>query len=166
MIHSFGAAGDGSVPLAGLAIGPGEVLYGTTQQGGTSSAGTVFSLAPPADPGGPWSEAVPYSFTGAGNDGFGPTAPVVIGGGGLLYGTTSQSGGTEDPGIVFSVTPPAAQGDSWIEAVLYSFPAGTGGAPEGRNPAGVLTIGPNYALFGATEQGGSAYRGTVFLLRP
>jgi uncharacterized repeat protein (TIGR03803 family) len=166
-IYSFGAAtDDGGVPLAGLAIGPGEVLYGTTEQGGTFSEGTVFSLTPPADPGGPWSEAVLYSFTGAGNDGLGPTAPVVIGRGGVLYGTTAESAAPEDPGTVYSLTPPAVSGGPWTETVLYSFPTGPSGAPDGRNPTGGLAIGPNDALFGATEQGGSGYRGTVFLLRP
>jgi len=46
VLYSFsGQSGDGAMPLAGLTLGPGNVLYGTTSAGGTAGAGTVFSLA-------------------------------------------------------------------------------------------------------------------------
>jgi hypothetical protein len=53
--------------MASLAIGTGGVLYGTTSAGaGTCfpypGCGTVFSLAPPASPGGAWTESVLHSF--------------------------------------------------------------------------------------------------------
>ena len=69
--HTGGS--DGKYPwTAGVAIGSGPsghpVLYGTTNYGGTTSCylgcGTVFSLTPPASPGGSWTEAVLYSFQG------------------------------------------------------------------------------------------------------
>src|ERR1700733_10990555 len=73
-------------------IGHGGVLYGTTEGGGTSNNGTVFSLTPPGPPGGVWTETVLYSFAGSPNDGANPEAGVVIGGGGVLYGTTAGGG--------------------------------------------------------------------------
>jgi uncharacterized repeat protein (TIGR03803 family) len=42
--------------MASVAIGAGGVLYGTTSGGGTYDMGVVFSLTPPASPGGPWVE--------------------------------------------------------------------------------------------------------------
>jgi hypothetical protein len=111
MLYSFaGPPSDGMVPYAGVAIGTGGVLYGTTINGGTGNCtgfgqqgcGTVFSLTPPASPGGVWTGAVLYSFTG-GSDGYEPLAGVAIGYGGALYGTTC-CGGTVF-GTVFKLKP-------------------------------------------------------------
>jgi hypothetical protein len=35
---------DGSLPIAGVVIGKGGMLYGTTESGGTLGAGTVTTL--------------------------------------------------------------------------------------------------------------------------
>ena len=45
-LHSFAglAASDGERPLAGLVEGTDGVLYGTTKNGGSNNAGTVFTL--------------------------------------------------------------------------------------------------------------------------
>ncbi len=134
-LHVFGSKSDGSNPGAGVTIGAGGVLYGTTQFGGTVPAcgqeepgcGTVFSVTPPASAGGAWTEAVIYSFSSSGTDGYYPGSNLVIGSGGVLYGTTSKGGTGFDAlcGTVFSLTPPATSGGAWTEAVLYTFP-GTG----------------------------------------
>jgi len=102
-LYSFTSQSDGSNPVAGVVIGSGGVLYGTTAAGGTSNAGTVFSLTPPASPGGAWTENVLHSFTG-GIDGADPVAALVIGKNGVLYGTTS-SGGASNAGTVFALKP-------------------------------------------------------------
>jgi hypothetical protein len=57
VIYQFKCAPDGEGPIPGLVIDANGVLYGTTALGGTSSecslgCGTVFSLSPPASPGG------------------------------------------------------------------------------------------------------------------
>jgi len=57
-LYSFKGQPDGSNPPAGVVIGEGGVLYGTTSFGGASNAGTVFQLKPPASPGGAWTETV------------------------------------------------------------------------------------------------------------
>jgi uncharacterized repeat protein (TIGR03803 family) len=88
-----------------VAIGAGGVLYGTTQRGGTANNGTVFSLTPPAVPGGIWAEAVLHSFIGGPSDGERPHARLVVDSTGLLYGTTYNGGADLQPGAVFSLTP-------------------------------------------------------------
>jgi hypothetical protein len=67
-IYSFkGGANDGANPFAGVFISARGVLYGTTVYGGIGGGfcaigcGTVFSLAPPAGPGDPWTEDI-FSF--------------------------------------------------------------------------------------------------------
>jgi len=157
------AGNDGSEPVAAVVIGNGEVLYGTTYGGGTSGYGTVFSLTPPTSAGGAWTETVLHNFTG-GSDGAGPEAPVVIGGGGVLYGTT-HGGGTSGYGTVFSLTPPTSPGDAWTEAVLYSFAGGS----DGAYPFAGVVAGKSGALYGTTygrSDGGPLQSGTVFELVP
>jgi len=102
VLHNFTGENDGSNPN-GLLIGPGDVLYGTTQLGGTFNSGTIYSLTPPATPGGEWTETVLYSFTG-GADGAEPVAGLVFGPGGVLYGTTA-GGGISNNGTVFAFQP-------------------------------------------------------------
>ncbi len=157
-------------PMAPPTVGAGGVLYGTTNQGGERNQGTVFSLTPPASPGGAWTETILHSFQdvdGVG-DGINPNSRLVIGSGGVLYGAT-YSGGNSNIGTVFSLTPPASPGGHWAEAV-YSFALSSAGASDndGQNPTG-LTIGPTGVLFGTTENGGIEFPsnyGTVFALVP
>jgi uncharacterized repeat protein (TIGR03803 family) len=153
---------DGAFPQAGLVIGSGGTLYGTTAQGGTSGKGTVFSLEPSASPGGPWTENVLYSFGASPSDGNTLTGGVVIGRGGVIYGTT-QSGGRSDAGTVFSLTPPAVPGGAWTEVVLHNF---TNRRGSGENPTAGVLIGSGDVLYGTTSGGGAKSAGTVFKLKP
>ncbi len=64
---------------AGLVVGSGGVIYGTTEFGGsfngyqcgTTPCGTVFSLTPPSSPGAAWTKTTIYDFQGN-SDGFLP----------------------------------------------------------------------------------------------
>jgi uncharacterized repeat protein (TIGR03803 family) len=96
IVHSFGGAGDGAPPGAGLAMDRAGNLYGTTTEGGSSYFGTVFEL----DPSG--KETVLHTFLG--KQGNGPDWGVIRDSKGNLYGTT-QYGGTYGGGVVFKVTP-------------------------------------------------------------
>lgn len=69
-LYTFPGSPEGSNPQAGVTIGKGGVLYGTTVVGGSAGYGTVFSLTPPASPGGGWTATVLHNFTGAPDDGF------------------------------------------------------------------------------------------------
>jgi uncharacterized repeat protein (TIGR03803 family) len=161
LLHSFTSTnGDGSGPLAGLVTGPNGVLYGTTSGGGSAHAGTVFQLTPPASQGAPWTETILYSFTGLNGDGKNPNAGVIIGAGGVLYGTTAY-GGTSNYGAVFQLTPPAS-GTTWTEQILYSF----AGYSDGEHPVAGLHLGPSGLLYGTTTTGGAGRQGTVFQLVP
>src|SRR5690349_20457105 len=100
----------GGLPQANVTVGPGGVLYGTTSEGGSCGVGfgcgTVFSLTPPALPGGAWTETVIHSFDSPNGDGKYPTAGVTLGDDGVLYGTTYHGGGTGfGTGSVYSLTP-------------------------------------------------------------
>jgi len=145
-LYSFTGAGDGAIPLADLTIGKSNVVYGTTEYGGTYGFGTVFALLPAA--GGAWTEKVLYSFKG-GTDGANPVAGLALASTtGVLYGTT-YNGGTAGLGTIFQAAP--SQGGTWSEKVLYSFQGGT----DGANPVSDLVIGANTTLYGTTSQGGS-----------
>lgn len=181
-IFGFGGS-DGCSPLAPVTVGPGGVFYGTTASGGASTTclfgaslgcGTVFQLTPPATAGGAWTETVIYSFTALNGDGAYPVAGVVLGKGGVLYGTTTYggaatsgspcifSGTTPGCGTVFKLTPPATPGGSWTETILHSF---TGQDGEGAVP-GPLVLNADGVLFGPTWSGGAAGQGTIFAVAP
>ena len=152
--------------MASLAIGTGGVLYGTTSAGaGTCfpypGCGTVFSLAPPASPGGAWTESVLHSFTlpstpctqepcDGGSDGAYPTVSVAIGSGNVLYGTTAAGGSGPCDwgcGTAFQLTPPASPGGDWTETVIYSFINPNGIFSSNAGASG-LAIGSGGVLYG------------------
>ncbi|MBV8371868.1 MAG: hypothetical protein JOY69_01285 [Candidatus Eremiobacteraeota bacterium] len=148
VLHRFmGGAMDGSTPISGLAKG-GNLLYGTSADGGAYNKGTIFSIASDGS-----KFTVLYSFKG-GADGHGSEAGL-INVGGTFYGTT-EVGGTNDKGTVFAITPAGAF------RTLYSFKGGSG---DGAKPMTALT-NVRGTLYGTTASGGSAggftNSGTVF----
>lgn len=161
VIYSFGPSPDGANPAGTLIVGTGGELYGTTIAGGSSNAGTVFELTPPAGTGGSWTETVLYNFAGA-PDGAAPHAGLILGAGGVLYGTTAGGGNINAScpsgcGTVFSLTPPSVSGGLWTETPLHRF-TGT----DGANPFASLTE-TTAGLYGTTVNGGSGF-GEVFSL--
>jgi len=163
-----------------LTIGPDGTLYGTssfTDSTTSPESGNVFKLTPPpADQGPYWTQTILYSFTG-GADGSMPNGPVLVGSGGVLYGTTLYGGGApgavnpfDGNGTVFALTPPAAGQTAWTESVLYRFAGGL----DGSIPQSTLLKGKDGALYGITSFGGedaasynsASGNGTVFKLTP
>jgi uncharacterized repeat protein (TIGR03803 family) len=145
VLYSFkGYPTDGLNPYAGLIADSAGNLYGTTNQGGAFNAGVVFKL----DTSG--TETVLYTFTG-GADGANPTAGLIQGSAGNLYGTTGY-GGASGAGVVFKLD------TSGTETVLYTF---TGGA-DGGNPYAGLIRDSAGNLYGTTEYGGTARGGLCF----
>jgi uncharacterized repeat protein (TIGR03803 family) len=156
VLHSFaGYPTDGSDPsYAGLVRDDDGNLYGTTRFGGTYDNGTVFKV----DRGG--KETVLYSFTGNA-DGANPTAGLVLGKAGNLYGTTSSGGDLScggGCGVVFKLD------RTGTETVLHAF---TGGA-DGANPFAGLVRDQAGNFYGSTINGGApcGYCGVVFKLDP
>jgi uncharacterized repeat protein (TIGR03803 family) len=99
VIHSFSVKNkpyDGTNPAAGL-INVKGTLYGTTQYGGANGYGAVFSITASGK------ETILHSFAGMPGDGANAEAGLIDVNG-TLYGTT-QSGGTNNLGTVFSITP-------------------------------------------------------------
>jgi uncharacterized repeat protein (TIGR03803 family) len=136
----------------------GTTLYGEATVGCDGRCGAVFELSPPSAPGGAWTEAVLYNFTGETNgDGNNPVGLLYLDG--VLYGTTAF-GGAEDFGTVFELTPPSESGGAWSEAVLYSFT----GLSDGASPSGGLISGANGALYGVNSKLGSS--GTAYGIVP
>lgn len=171
LLYAFGG-NDLSSPQARLAIDRAGNLYGTTVSGGSGGCaggcGGVFRLAPPAQPGGAWTETVLFNFSGTFDTGGGTTGGVTLGADGALYGTTySGSGGPS--GTVFRLTPPAAGHRHWTHTILYTF----AGFSDGADPEGEVVFDKNGNLYGTTNYGGTGGPncfgspcGTVFQLVP
>jgi len=170
-VYAFAGGSDANAPnglTAGSLSGDHPILYGTSDQGGTGSChlgcGTIFSLTPPVSPGGPWTEAVLYSFQGA-DDGEQPVAGVTIGSDGVLYATATAGGlgtGTGNGfGTVISLTPSSSPSAPWTADVLAQFDYTDGARPSAR-----VVIGSGGTLYGITLRGGAFEDGTVYKLKP
>jgi len=164
VLHRFGGASDGDLPLAGLAFDRKGRLYGTTSGGGVYGYGTVFRLTPPAAAGAAWTEDVLYSFAG-GNDGAYPESELVFSGDGVLYGSTFNGGaaGCIVCGTVFALKPPAMEGGAWTERILYRFPES---GVDGQGPFGSLLRTNDGTLYGTTITRATGGGGYVFQLKP
>jgi uncharacterized repeat protein (TIGR03803 family) len=148
---------DGAQPVANLLMLNGS-LYGVTFQGGQFGQGVVFQLAPPAQPGGAWTETVLHSFSG-GTDGGEPQTGLVSDGKGGFFGTASQGGNTGN-GNFFHLMPPAEQGGTWTLTPLHQFAGGN----DGSVPSGEL-LKRGDTIFGTTL-GGAGGPGTVYEIIP
>ncbi|HEX3626090.1 MAG TPA: choice-of-anchor tandem repeat GloVer-containing protein [Verrucomicrobiae bacterium] len=122
-----------------------NVLYGTTENGGSYSYGSVFKIVFSNE------DVILHSFTEA-PEGKNPIGDMVLFGN-TLYGVTRQ-GGTNDNGTVFSVS---TNGLNY--QTLYTFTLTNSG--DGANPeAGLLLI--SNTLYCTTYVGGTNGGGTIF----
>lgn len=165
-LYSFaGAPNDGADPESRVVFGPDGSLYGTTADGGTDYAGTVFKLNPAARACNsaicPWTETQLHIFPDPEDtDGFYPSGDLTIDPQGNIYGTTS-GGGAGDPygcdglgcGVVYEVS--QTQGN-WNESVLYAFT----GSADGGVPSGGVIFDHSGKLYGTASFG----NGTIFQL--
>ena len=120
VIHDFGYDYDFAYPIGDLIIDNDGALYGTASSygseipAGSSGAGGVFKLAPPAAGSTTWTETKLHAFTNDSGDycltGCYPEAGLITDSTGALYGTTVE-GGTfpqppynVSPGVVFKLT--------------------------------------------------------------
>jgi uncharacterized repeat protein (TIGR03803 family) len=150
VLHAFtGADIDGETPYGALARDSAGNLYGTTQIGGTANGGTIFKVDPAGN------ESVLFSFTQQAQGAY-PQSSLVLDAAGNLYGNTVLSG-TYDEGVVFKFDPATS-----TETVLHNF----GSGHDGRVPIGALTLDSAGHIYGATQLGGRANAGTVFVIVP
>jgi uncharacterized repeat protein (TIGR03803 family) len=147
-LWQFSGGGDGAAPVAGLVEGSGSNFFGTTQVGGASGSGTVFSVSSSGGLTNLW------SFTG-GMDGGEPSAGLALGIDGNFYGTT-VSGGANGWGTVFKITPAG----TLTTLAQFNF------ATNGANPVAGLVQGSDDNFYGTTLNGGAARLGTVFQITP
>ena len=148
-LASFGGGPEGGQPQGGLVLDATGALFGTTSAGGSSGAGTIFSLSGPGHD----QFGTIADFDNA--NGAYPFASLTLGRDGNLYGTTT-GGGTANAGTVFQLSGP----DHGTLTTLLSFDgAGQGDAPF----AGLLTDSAGN-LFGVTRAGGDHGGGTLYEL--
>jgi uncharacterized repeat protein (TIGR03803 family) len=161
---------DGQTPVAGLVMDFSGNLYGTTQTGGKSNAGTVFELMHGED--GSWTEAVLHPFCSKAGcvDGAGPVAALIFDQSGNLYGTTS-GGGKYGSGVAFELSPNADR-SKWTIHVLHAFCSTCkdgvyiyAGLSYAGQSSGAPYDGAS-ALFGTAFSGGAYGRGIVYELAP
>jgi uncharacterized repeat protein (TIGR03803 family) len=141
----------GAQPHAALIQGTDGSLYGTTQMGGVSNAGTLFRVG--SDGSG---YLILHNFT-ASPDGSEPYGRLVQTSDGTIYGTT-VFGGTNGLGTIFKI---GANGDDY--AVVHNFSTNVF---DGQNPRTGLILGVDGVLYGTTTVGGTNGIGTIFKFNP
>ena len=152
-IYSFCPAlgcADGFNPYAGLILGNGGDLYGTTQFGGAEGQGTVFQITL----GGTLTTLHSFNNT----DGSFPVAGLVQARNGDFYGAT-EVGGANQEGTIFQLTP------SGMLTTLYSF-CSQSNCTDGEQPLAALLQATDGNLYGTTYAGGTNGDGTVFQITP
>ena len=141
-LYSFctlAACADGVYPVSPLALATHGKLYGTTNQGGAYSCGTVFRISEAG------ALTTLHSFENI--DGCGPFGALVHAANGNFYGTTT-AGGANGGGTVFEMTPAGTL------TTLYNFCAITG-CTDGSGPSGLLVPAVGGTAYGTTLGGGT-----------
>ncbi len=141
------ACADGSDPFSVLVLGTDGNFYGTTQNGGAFSLGTVFKISPTG------SFDVLHNFNGT--DGSYPDAGLLLASDGNFYGSTF-AGGSSNTGTIFKL------GQSGTLTTLHNFSGFDGDAPSAT-----VFQGTDGNLYGTTTYGGGSSAcnfgcGTVF----
>lgn len=164
ILHSFTGGVGGYTPVGSLIADAGGALYGVASDAGGAYAdnetGVIFQLAPPPAGSTRWTYRILHSF-GDGSAGANPSAGLVRGENGALYGTLQAGAGLFGRGAAFRLTPPVAGQTQWRLLTLYRFKGGH----DGWRPETSLTLGPDGTLYGATYVG-DICNGAVFALKP
>ncbi len=143
LLHAFTGGADGGQPVGPPTQATDGNFYGTTSIGGAHGDGTVYKLTSSG------TLTTLYSFTG-GTDGSGPSAPLVQGTDGNLYGS-AQFGGAHNAGTIFKISTAGKL------TVLHTF-TGT----DGNRPIAAMIQGTDGKFYGTTYQGGANGAGVVF----
>lgn len=150
-LFNFNGTTNGGTPYGGV-IEVNNKLYGTTNWGGTSNFGTIFSVDISTG-----THSILASFTSSVGLNIGAKAKNSLTyANGLLYGTAANSGLSGDYGVVFSIDPTT---NTYSTVINFN---GT----NGRNPYGNLLHASNGNLYGMTWSGGTGSSGTLFEYNP
>ncbi len=160
---------DGGQPNGPLLQASDGNFYGTTLAGGVNTCrpidpmpcGVIFKMTPNGV------ETVLYTFGASATDGYNPSAPLIQGQDGALYGVTTNGGDYGGGGTVFRITLAGSY------TVLHSF----GATPtDGIVPIGGLVQADDGNFYGVTASGGANHCvqipqdgsncGTVFRMPP
>jgi uncharacterized repeat protein (TIGR03803 family) len=119
--------------------GPGGALFGIVPDNGTSK-GAVFKLTPPASGSTAWTMTTIYTLGGCKQSPTGSIGSLLLGSGGVVYGTT-DSCGKFGWGVVFKLTPPSSGRIAWTDSDIYNF-------TEQTVDFRPLSIGANGVIYG------------------
>lgn len=151
----YGTSEVGSVPWGSLLrISDGSFL-GTTYQGGVSGLGTIYQLFPD----GRHKTLVQFSGVDGPFKGSMPQETSLIAGPDDKYYGTTDSGGTNDFGTIFRLTP------SGQFSTLVEF-THDGMTNKGSHPNATMLLASDGNFYGTTPSGGGQYGGTVFRVTP
>src|SRR5262249_47737107 len=127
-------------PAAALVQSSDGLLYGTAPRGGSHGGGIAFRLRPDGS-----AYTILHNFGSIPGDGISPTAALLEGRDGALYGTTSGGGGgdPQDNGTVFKLSK-----DGSGYRVLHNFSYEVLSASV---PLAPLIQGSDGALYGTTS---------------
>jgi uncharacterized repeat protein (TIGR03803 family) len=146
-LHLFGSVPqDGVNPRGKLLRAANGLLYGTTEQGGRSNAGTIFRIGENGR-----NYAIIFHFERA--LGQGPRGALLTGDDGSLYGTTQFGGGASN-GVIYKLNL-----DGTGFRLLHQFGIGPF---DGESAPDGLAKGSDGVLYGVTREGGNSNRGTIF----
>jgi uncharacterized repeat protein (TIGR03803 family) len=153
-LYSFsGYPYDGASPHGGLLCASDGNIYGLTDMGGSSNAGTIFRISS--------SGSITYLYSFSGADGSNPIGGLVQGSDGNLYGTT-RAGGQSGNGTIFRISTAGSL------TTLYSPNWTNGAIPVAKlvqdtdgNFLGTTAYG---GIKGGPDCGGGNGFGTIFKL--
>jgi uncharacterized repeat protein (TIGR03803 family) len=131
---------------AGSLITDGIILYGMTQQGGTSDAGTIFKIKTDGS-----GFIKLFDFNGTTNGKIPQGSLALSGDGTGFYGMTLE-GGSNNFGTIFKIK---ADGTGYVKLLDFD-------GINGQYPYGDLYNEVDQLLYGMTELGGANNKGIIF----
>lgn len=143
---SFDGASKGSTPRGSLVQGPDLFLYGVTNGGGSQGKGVLFKVK---TDGTSYTKLIEFDGVSKGANG---AATPLLGSNGKLYAMT-QRGGTNDSGIIFSVS---TDGTGFTKLLDLN------GTASGKYPLGSLIEASDGYVYGMTSEGGANNVGVSF----